>query len=159
MIPQEWINKKRIVRAQERINEEVGLQQVEVAISDLSTDFDIFGDPPTIPIGLKPNEDIVSQLNKLDYNLLGCKVGTVWKVSKRSDKPKLKRLVEFADLPQTPSRVFDPKRGHRQVDYLLIIPSNVPIYSSMMNTDKLGLIRVTHMIENEFSIYWKLIRK
>lgn len=60
---------------------------------DTNTDFDIYGEAPTIPIGLKPKEDIVNQLKKIDYNLLGCKVGTVWKVSKSESKPKIKRLI------------------------------------------------------------------
>lgn len=115
-----------------------------MAIADIDTDLDLFGNLSTIPVGLKHNEDIVSQLKRLDYNLLGCKVGTVWKVIKKEQI--IKCLVEFADLPQTPQRVFDPKRGHRIPDYLLILPESAPVFrnlSSLVVTSKLGLVRVT----------------
>lgn len=114
----------------------------------METDFDLFGDMQTIPVGLRPHDDIVSQLNKLDYNLLGCRVGTVWKVCKRDQK--IKCLVEFADLPQTPARVFDPKRGHRTPDYLLIIPASTPVFpniSALVGTSRMGLVRMTVLLE------------
>lgn len=115
---------------------------IEVFVGNLEEGCDWFGDDVnTIPIELRPNEDIVNQLSKLDYNLLGCRVGTVWKVIKA--EKKIKQLIEFADLPQTPTRVFDFKRGHRIPDYLLVLPEDTPVYrsrgSSLMEAKRLGL--------------------
>ena len=45
----------------------------------------------TFPVGLRPKEDLVSQLCKLDAGLLGCKVGTVWKVSRKTFK--IRRVI------------------------------------------------------------------
>ena len=55
-------------------------------------------------MALKPSEDAVIQLKNFNGSFLGCKVGSVWKVHK-NDK-KVKKLIEFADLPQTPQRIF-----------------------------------------------------
>lgn len=86
----------------------------------------------------------MTQLSKTGYSLLGCKVGTVWKVNK--SVRKIKQLIEFADLPQTPSRVFDYKRGHRRPDYLLVLAEGTPVYhsrvSSLVGVERLGLAQI-----------------
>ena len=60
-------------------------------MGNLADGLDLFGEVLTIPIGLRPNEDVVTQLSKLDYGLIGCRVGTVWKVNKGVGK--VKKLV------------------------------------------------------------------
>lgn len=100
--------------------------EVAVLVGKLDKDFNPFGDVPTFPVSLHPDEDVVTQLSQLDYSLLGCKVGTVWKISK--DVKKMKQIVQYADLVQTASRLLNYKPGHRIPDYLLILPATTPIY-------------------------------
>lgn len=53
-------------------------------------------------------------------NSMGCKIGTIWKVNRQ--KRKMKQLINYVDLAQTPARVFGFKRGHTAPDYLLLVP-------------------------------------
>jgi len=108
----------------------------------------LFGNVETIPLGLKPNEDAVTQLKNFNGSFLGCKVGSVWKVHKNDSK--IKKLMQFADLPQTPQRIFEHKRGHRIPDYLLIVPEKTAIFSSSASSQsKEGLVKVSFMTETE----------
>jgi len=122
----------------------------------------MFGDMPSIPIGLRPNEDILTQLERLEYSLLGCKVGSVWRVHKNIGK--IKRMVTYADYQLTPARLFDTRRVNRKPDYLLVVPHNAPLYnvsslSSMSGGEKLGLVRVTVVHETGMHSRVYLIRK
>ena len=148
-IPRQWFDRKRKMHEDQQHNQKEDQNQnqnqfqLEVAVADFSGDGNLFGEVETIPIGLEPNKDVVSQLRNFSGSYLGCKAGSVWKVNKYSRK--IKKLMEFADLPQTPSRVFDSNRGHRVPDYLLIVPEKTPVYStaSSHSKDKEGLVRVS----------------
>jgi hypothetical protein len=59
-------------------------------------------------------------------NAMGCKIGTIWKVNRQ--KKKMKQLINYVDLPQTPARVFGFKRGHTAPDYLLLVPESHKVY-------------------------------
>ena len=83
---------------------------------------------------METNKEIVAQLKSLHGSLLGCKVGSVWKVNRGS--AKIKKLDEYADIPQTPHRVFHAKRGHNTADYLMIVPDKTPVHKSK---DKVGI--------------------
>jgi hypothetical protein len=100
-------------------------------------------------VGLEPNKDTTTQLKALNASFLGCRVGSVWKVNIAYQK--IKQLQAYADLIQTPTRVFEPKRGHRIPDYLLIISDKAPIYSTLArsNTGTLGLVETTSFSEED----------
>lgn len=127
-------------------------------MADFSGDFNLFGNVETIPLALKPNEDAVTQLKNFNGSFLGCKVGSVWKVHKND--LKIKKLIEFADLPQTPQRIFEHKRGHRIPDYLLIIPDKTPVFSSSATShSKEGLVKTCFMTEDGICLELSVIRK
>ena len=67
--------------------------------------------------------------------MLGCKVGSVWKVNRGG---KIKKLDEFADIPQTAHRLFHAKRGHKTADYLMIVPDKTPV---VKGKDKVGIVK------------------
>ena len=63
---------------------------------------------------------------------------------------KIKRIQQYADLPQTPFRIFDPKRGHRVPDHLLIVPDKTAIYSGEVSGGvdaKLGIVQISCFAE------------
>jgi len=90
---------------------------------------DLFGDVPSIPIPMWQEENIFTQLTKIEKNILGCTVGSIWKVTKSNKK--IKRLLDFVDVAVTPARLFNYRRGHRIPDYLLIVPSNQSVFRSL----------------------------
>lgn len=78
--------------------------QVEVLVIDPKTDASLLWQSSTIPVSLDPDKDVVTQLKNLNTSFLGCKVGSVWKVSKEGQV--IRRIIEFSDLVQSPSRIF-----------------------------------------------------
>ena len=81
-IPREWFEKRRQRKAEEHVQEESSRTEVEVYVLDFKVDPTILWSADTIPIGLDPNKDVVTQLKNFNTSFLGCKVGSVWKVNK-----------------------------------------------------------------------------
>lgn len=117
---------------------------MEIAVGELSEDCPIFGEMMTVPVGLQPNEDLYNEVFGLDPELLGCKIGSVWKVSRKTKK--VRQLAHYSDFPQSASRIFEGKSGHGRPDYLLIVPEEAQVWqgvSSLVKKDRLGLVRVS----------------
>jgi hypothetical protein len=89
---------------------------------------DIFDEANSLPLTLNDDEEIHQQLARIGP-VLGCKAASIWKVSRQ--RRKIKQIVHYNDLPQTPARIFDYKRGHAIPDYLLVVPDSHSIYRSM----------------------------
>ena len=103
-VPREWYQEKQKRQVAEVMNEE-GQTMVELFVVDFKVEtLRLFSDVDTIPMGLQSHGDLVTQLKNCSSSFLGCKVGSVWKVNKV--KEKIKRVTEFADLMQTPQRIF-----------------------------------------------------
>jgi hypothetical protein len=77
----------------------------------------------TLP--LRAEESVVSQISKMEH-IFGEKMHSVWKVNRGTRK--IKQLIDYSDLPQTPARLFNYKRGHRIPDYLLVVTSAFPYF-------------------------------
>jgi hypothetical protein len=58
---------------------------------------------------------------------------------------KIKLVVNYIDLPLTPQRIFDYKRGHSIPDYLLIVPESQEVFRSFpieKKTEKMGIVSI-----------------
>ena len=90
------------------------------------------------------DEDINQQLARLSLGVLGCRVGSLWKVSRL--RKKIKRLTKFVDYQMPPSRIFGYVRGYTAPDFSLVVPDKHPIFrgSSLMEErqERWGIVTV-----------------
>jgi len=62
---------------------------VHVHVAYFNLGFEPFGDiNKLIPLNLKLDEDVVKQIKNLDPLVLGCEIGSVWKVNKQTKRIK-----------------------------------------------------------------------
>lgn len=106
---------------------------------------DLFDDHASMALTLDDDEEVHQQLARLSVNILGCRTASIWKVIRH--RRKVKRLVYYVDLPQTPARIFGYLRGHATPDYLLVVPDTYTVFRTLPMSEegrreRLGIVCV-----------------
>jgi len=95
-------------------------------------------------LALEEDEDIHQQLARIAPSVLGCRVGSLWKVSRL--RKKIKRLTKFVDYQMPPNRIFGYVRGYTPPDFILVVPDKHSIFrgTSLMEEkqERLGIVTV-----------------
>jgi hypothetical protein len=118
---------------------------VEVRILDNDDNSDLFEEGCSVPLALDDDEEVQQQLARISPGILGVRVASVWKVLRQ--RRKVKQVVSYVDLPQTPARLFAFLRGHATPDYLLIVPESHSVFRSSSGLlegrrERLGIVSV-----------------
>jgi hypothetical protein len=101
-------------------------------------------------------------MGRISQGILGIRTASIWKVTRY--RRKVKRLVHYVDLPQTPARIFGYLRGHGTPDYLLLVPDTMPVFRNLPPSDesrgeRLGIVCVMQGGGQNVERFYRVVEK